>query len=62
MLQDLVATDESVFAATAVTPWTLLNGIVHASSGRLLTHSLLTFGGPNGVHFVRSMHAGSIAG
>ncbi|CAG7626433.1 Fructose-1,6-bisphosphatase class 2 [Paenibacillus solanacearum] len=60
-LQDMVASDECVFAATGITPGPLLSGIAHASGGRLLTHSLLT-SGPSGVHFIRSMHAGSMAG
>ncbi|MCU6792785.1 class II fructose-bisphosphatase [Paenibacillus sp. WQ 127069] len=56
-LRDMVATEECIFAATGITPGLLLNGITTESGLGAVTHSLLTGGQPNAVHFIRTVHS-----
>jgi fructose-1,6-bisphosphatase II len=56
-LNDLVASDDCIFAATGITTGLLLEGIANAPGDSRITHSLMTYGSGSGLHYVRSVHA-----
>lgn len=62
MLHDMVRSEDCLFAATGITSGMLLDGVITEADGTLVTHSLLTYGNPRGVHFVHTVHSHNKAG
>ncbi|MGG4036394.1 class II fructose-bisphosphatase [Paenibacillus cisolokensis] len=57
----LVSSDDCIFVATGITTGVMLNGIQRNRDGTQTTHSLVTYGGGQGIHFVTSHHKRLIA-
>ncbi|SDD12014.1 fructose-1,6-bisphosphatase II [Paenibacillus sp. UNCCL117] len=55
-LQDLVGSENCIFAATGITTGLLLAGITRDAAHAQITHSLVTCGGAAGIHYIRSVH------
>ena len=53
---DLISSDDCVFAATGITTGLLLQGVSSDKNKQEITHSLLTYGHSNGPQFIRTIH------
>lgn len=61
-MEQFVRTKDCIFVATGITEGLFLRGIRNMGNHSAVTHSLLTYGTTNNVHFVKSVHQKLLVG
>jgi fructose-1,6-bisphosphatase II len=61
-MEQFIRTDECIFAATGITEGLFLHGIRMIGNERVVTHSMVTYGGAKKIHFIESVHERLLVG